>query len=109
MTNEVAESIGLGKPIGALVQSVEAGGPAEKAGVEAGDIITKVDDRDVESSVELPRIVGSIKPGNEGDLAGVSPRQLRATCRVVVAELRAGEGRAPRRTAEREARQAGAR
>jgi serine protease Do len=43
VTKEVAESIGLGKPMGALVRSVEAGGPAEKAGVEAGDIITKVE------------------------------------------------------------------
>ncbi|MFN9474274.1 trypsin-like peptidase domain-containing protein, partial [Acidovorax sp.] len=39
VTKEVAESIGLGKPAGALVQSVESGGPADKAGVEAGDII----------------------------------------------------------------------
>ena len=74
--SEVAESIGLGKPAGALVRTVEAGGPAEKAGVEAGDIITKVDARTVESSVELPRIVGSIKPGTQGHPAGVPPRRL---------------------------------
>ena len=39
VSKDVAESIGLGKPIGAMVRGVEAGGPAEKAGVEAGDII----------------------------------------------------------------------
>ena len=68
VTREVAESIGLGKPIGALVRSVEAGGPAEKAGVEPGDIITRVDARSVDSSVELPRIVGNIKPGTKATL-----------------------------------------
>lgn len=63
VTKEVAESIGLGKPIGAMVRSVESGGPAEKAGVEAGDIITKVDGRTVEKFSDLPRMVGMAKPG----------------------------------------------
>ena len=63
VTKEVAESIGLGKPVGALVQGVEAGGPADKAGTEAGDIITKVDGKAIEKSGDLPRIVGSTKPG----------------------------------------------
>jgi serine protease Do len=65
VTKEVAESIGLGKPAGALVQSVEAGGPAEKAGVEAGDIIVKVDGKAVEKSGDLPRIIGNSKPGSK--------------------------------------------
>ena len=64
----MAESIGLGKPAGALVRSVEAGGPAEKAGVEAGDIITKFDGKVVEKSGDLPRIVGGIKPGTKATL-----------------------------------------
>jgi serine protease Do len=63
VTKEVAESIGLGKPIGAMVSSVEAGGPADKAGIEAGDIITKVDGRAVEKFGDLPRMVGITKPG----------------------------------------------
>ena len=63
VTKEVAEAIGLGKPAGALVQSVEAGGPADKAGVEAGDIITRVDGKVVEKSGDLPRIVGGTRPG----------------------------------------------
>jgi serine protease Do len=65
VTKEVAESIGLGKPIGALVSNVEAGGPADKAGVEAGDIITKVDGRTVDKSSDLPRMVGITKPGTK--------------------------------------------
>lgn len=68
VTKEVAEAIGLGKPAGALVRGVEAGQPAEKAGVEAGDIITKVDGKTIESSVDLPRIVGGIKPGSKTTL-----------------------------------------
>ena len=63
VTKEVAESIGLGAPRGALVTGVEKDQPAEKAGVEAGDIIVKVDGKAVEKAGDLPRIVGSLKPG----------------------------------------------
>jgi serine protease Do len=86
VTRDVAESIGLGKAAGALVRSVEAGGPAEKAGVEAGDIITKVDSRAVEGSVDLPRIVGGIKPGTKATLQ-VFRRGGTRELSVVVAEL----------------------
>ena len=65
VTKEVAESIGLGKPAGALVQGVESGGPADKAGIEAGDIITKVDGKVIEKSGDLPRLVGATKPGSK--------------------------------------------
>jgi len=68
VTKEVAESIGLGKPNGALVQGVEAGSPAEKAGIEAGDIIVKVDGKPVEKSGDLPRIIGATKPGSRTPL-----------------------------------------
>ncbi len=68
VTKEVAESIGLGKPTGALVQNAEAGAPADKAGVEAGDIITKVDGKVVEKSADLPRLIGGIKPGSKTTL-----------------------------------------
>jgi len=65
VTKEVAESIGLGKPVGALVQGVESGTPAEKAGIEAGDIIVKVDGKVIEKSGDLPRIIGGTKPGSK--------------------------------------------
>ena len=96
VTKEVAESIGLGKPMGAMVRSVEAGGPAEKAGVEAGDIITKVDGRAVEKSADLPRIVGGVKPGSKVALQ-VFRRGAHRDLSVTVAEFeperaaRAGE------------------
>ena len=68
VTKEVAESIGLGAPRGALVTGVEKDQPAEKAGVEAGDIIVKVDGKAVEKSGDLPRIVGGLKPGGRATL-----------------------------------------
>lgn len=68
VSKEVAESIGLGKPVGALVRGVEAGSPAEKAGVEAGDIITKFEGKAIEKSSDLPRLVGNTKPGTKSAL-----------------------------------------
>jgi serine protease Do len=47
------------------VNAVEKGGPAEKAGVETGDIILKFDGKSVSSSGDLPRIVGSTRPGSQ--------------------------------------------
>jgi serine protease Do len=88
VTKEVAESIGLGKPAGALVQNAEAGGPADKAGVEAGDIITKVDGKLVEKSGDLPRIIGDTKPGTKSTLQ-VFRRGSTKDIVVTVAELEA--------------------
>ncbi|HLL17707.1 MAG TPA: Do family serine endopeptidase, partial [Rubrivivax sp.] len=97
VTKEVAESIGLGQPRGALIQSVEKDGPADKAGVEAGDIIVKVDGRGVERSGELPRIVGGIKPGTKANLQIFRRGNVRDVA-VTVAEF----------DADRPARRAGA-
>ena len=63
VSKEVAESLGRGKPQGALVSNVEAGSPADKAGIEAGDIILKFDGKKIEKSSDLPRAVGGTKPG----------------------------------------------
>ena len=68
VTKDVAEAIGLGKTQGALVHAVEAGSPAEKAGVEAGDIITKFEGKVIENSSDLPRAVGAVKPGQKSGL-----------------------------------------
>ena len=65
VTKEVAESIRLGKPTGALVRGAESGGPADKAGIEPGDIITKVDGKLIDKSGDLPRLVGATKPGGK--------------------------------------------
>jgi len=65
VTRELAESFGLARPEGALVNAVEKGGPAEKAGVEVSDIIVKFDGKGVASSSDLPRIVGATRPGSK--------------------------------------------
>ncbi len=88
VTKEVAESIGLGRPSGAMVRSVEAGGPADKAGVEAGDIITRFDGRTIEKSGDLPRIVGGTKPGSKATLE-IFRRGASKELSVTVVELEA--------------------
>ena len=65
VTKEVAESIGLGKTQGVLVRGVEEGSPAEKAGIEAGDIITRFDSKAIDKPADLPRAVGNTKPGSK--------------------------------------------
>jgi serine protease Do len=65
VTKELAESFGLSKPQGALVNSVEKGGPADKAGIEPSDVILKFNGRTVNSSADLPRIVAQTKPGSK--------------------------------------------
>jgi serine protease Do len=93
VTKDVAESIGLGKPMGALVRSVETGGPAEKAGVEAGDIITKFEGRVIDKAGDLPRIVGGTKPGSRATLQ-VFRRGNYRDLTVTVAELEDEQRRA---------------
>ena len=88
VSKEVAESIGLGKPVGAMVRSVEADSPAEKAGIEAGDIIVKFDGKSIEKSSDLPRIVGGTKPGSKS-VVTVFRRGATKDLNVVVAEIEA--------------------
>jgi serine protease Do len=68
VTRDLATSFGLDKPRGALVNSVEKASPADKAGIEATDIIVSFDGKAVESSSDLPRIVGSTRPGSTSTL-----------------------------------------
>ncbi|MDZ4202682.1 MAG: DegQ family serine endoprotease [Gallionella sp.] len=65
LTRELAESFGLSKPVGALISSVEKNGPADKAGIEASDVILKFGDKVVNSSGDLPRLVAATKPGSK--------------------------------------------
>src|SRR5450830_764890 len=64
VTKDVAESLGLAKAQGALVSRVETASPAEKAGVEPGDIIQKFNGVTIDRPNDLPRMVGNIKPGS---------------------------------------------
>jgi serine protease Do len=68
VNKELADSFGLSKPQGALVASIEKGGPADKAGLEAGDVILRFNDKPVAQSSDLPRLVGNTKPGSKVSL-----------------------------------------
>jgi serine protease Do len=86
VTKEVAESIGLGKAQGALVRGVESGAPAEKAGIEAGDIITKFEGKPIDNSSDLPRMVGNVKPGTKAAIT-VFRRGAVKDLSVTIAEI----------------------
>jgi serine protease Do len=68
VTKELAESFGLPKAAGALVNSVEKGGPADKAGLEPSDVILKFDGKTVSASSDLPRIVAQTRPGSKATI-----------------------------------------
>ncbi len=63
LTKDLADSFGMKNTNGALIAGVEKGGPAEKGGLEAGDVITKFDSKAITTSSDLPRAVGATKPG----------------------------------------------
>ncbi len=63
LSKELAESFGMRNTNGALVAAVEKNGPADKGGLEAGDVITKFDNKSIVTSGDLPRAVGAAKPG----------------------------------------------
>ena len=68
VTREMAEALDLDRPIGALVNDVTAGGAAEKAGIEPGDVILSFDGETVESSGDLPPLVGANPPGTRAEV-----------------------------------------
>ncbi len=94
VTKELADGFGLSKPQGALVNSVEKGGPADKGGIEAGDVILRFDGKPITASEDLPRIVGGTRPGSKAT-AQIWRNKASRDVQLVVAEL-AEDPRAPR-------------
>jgi serine protease Do len=89
LSQELADSFGLKKPQGALVSAVEPKSPADKAGVKTGDIILAVDGRDIENSIDLPRVIGESRPGTAVTLKvwrQGETKELRASLGEVPAE-----------------------
>jgi serine protease Do len=64
VTADIADSLGLKKAEGALVAEPQANGPAAKAGIESGDVITAVNGETVKDARELARTIGGLAPGN---------------------------------------------
>ena len=65
---QLAESFSLDKAAGALVGSVEKGSPADKAGIEPGDVILKFQGKEISKSAELPPLVADLPPGTKAEL-----------------------------------------
>jgi serine protease Do len=86
VTKDMAESSGLGKTAGALIRGVETGSPADKAGMQAGDIITKVDGKAIEKSVDLQRFIGNTAPGSKSNVT-VFRKGAYKDLSVVIAEI----------------------
>ena len=61
----LADSLGLDKPIGALVNDVTPGGPADRVGIQAGDVIIRFKDHPVNHSSDLPQMVGVTRPNTK--------------------------------------------
>ncbi len=65
VTSDIAESLGMDEPRGAIVSSIVAGGPADRAGFRRMDVITAVNGDEIDGSAELTRRVGSFGAGEE--------------------------------------------
>ena len=77
ITRDLADSFRLPRPAGALVSSVEAGGPAAVGGIVQGDVIVRFNDRAVENSADLPRIVAAARPGSRVEVE-IRPARARS-------------------------------
>jgi serine protease Do len=75
MDEDLAKALGMDRPHGALVEDVESGSPAEKAGIKPGDVIVAVDGQDVPHSEDLPRAIAVHKPGTHVKLTVLHEKQ----------------------------------
>jgi serine protease Do len=93
VTRELAESFGMKRPVGALVARVLPDSPAEKAGIQVGDIIIEYEGRAVESSSTLPPMVGQTRVGSEAAVKVMRDgKELRL--KVTISELPEDEAEA---------------
>ncbi|MFZ6644370.1 DegQ family serine endoprotease [Undibacterium sp. TJN25] len=89
VSKEIAESIGLKTPQGAFIAAVEPGAPAEKAGLQGGDVILKFNGVAIDKSIDLSRIVGGTKPGTKATVSiwrNGATREVSVTVAEVVAD-----------------------
>jgi serine protease Do len=97
LTADLASSFKLPDSNGVLVSAVERGGPADKAGIQAGDVIRQYDGKTIEQAAELPRLVAGTKPGDSVRMEvwrQGATKQLQVTVGELPGEA-AGAGSAP--------------
>ena len=87
VTQGLADSFGLKKLQGALVNSVDKGSPADRAGVEPGDVVVRFNGRDINQSSDLPSLVAGISPGTSVKLEVVRRGEPK-TLTVTVGEMK---------------------
>jgi serine protease Do len=87
LTVELANSFGLKQPTGALVAAVQQGSPADKAGMQPGDVILALNGKPVENSADLARVIASTRPGTTIE-AQVWRKGERKTVKVAVEEMK---------------------
>ncbi|MEE4660024.1 MAG: Do family serine endopeptidase [Halieaceae bacterium] len=82
----LAESLGLERPQGALIVQVQPGGPADRGGLESGDVIISFDDKEILTSSDLPHVVGLVPPESKASVVLVRDGK-RKTMRIKVGRL----------------------
>jgi serine protease Do len=101
LTSESAKALGLPDSSGALIADVLPGSPAEKAGIERGDVIRSVDGRAINESADLPPIIGNMAPGTKAKVTLFRDgRTVDKTVTVNQLDELAGNGSAPRPAAD---------
>ena len=94
ITPEIADSLGLKQREGALVADVVQGGPAEKAGLKAGDVIVEFDKKEIKDSSDLPAAVARVAPGTSVQLR-IARDGKQISLPITVGELKDNEVAAP--------------
>jgi serine protease Do len=90
VTDEIAESLNIKPPHGALVAGIDEKGPAKPAGIEAGDVIIKFDGKDIKEMRDLPRVVADTKVGKAVEVVIIRKGQ-QETRTVTLGRLEDGE------------------
>ncbi|MDP8568014.1 DegQ family serine endoprotease [Methylophilus aquaticus] len=109
ITKELAESFGMKNTNGALVAGVEKNSPADKGGLEAGDVILKFDSKPINTSSDLPRAVAATKPGKVVPVDVLRKNAVK-TLQIGVGEIPTEQNEAPvasKETAKPEANKVG--
>ncbi|WBF65289.1 MAG: Do family serine endopeptidase [Candidatus Kinetoplastibacterium crithidii] len=86
ISRQVADGLGLPKAHGALVTNVEISGPADKAGIQAGDVVLRFDNEEIKKWSDLPRIVGQTKPGKISEIE-ILRRGKKINVKVKIGEI----------------------